>query len=65
MYCETSHGHGDKCLATQENMQMHSIVCADYTTEGQTSVILHQRGRHEALNGSKLPGGRDKTLCTG
>ena len=49
----------------QENMQMHSNVCVDYTTEGKTPVILHQRRRHDALNGSKLPGGRDKTLCTG
>ena len=48
-----------------ETWQLHSNVCADYTTEGQTPVVLHQRGRHEALDGSKLPGGRNKTLCTG
>ena len=33
--------HGHKCLAMQENMQMHSNVCADYTTEGKTPVLLH------------------------
>ena len=47
----------------QGDMQMHSNVCADDTTEGKTAIILHQRGGPEALDGSKLPAGETKTFA--